>query len=331
MMVTLRHNEFPAGSPPPTQANYEPKTAEPLRFSEGYDAGEGKRNSCRLDQIESCFFPEEGHAKLDFLYLSQKCEKEKVLKKQLLDFPADVVVRTVRSSLSYVHPERRLERNLKLLKKREKLNDVMLKNKVDPERLELFKNLVFPVKIYGKSKCGKFPIVKFSLSEANWEKGSNIFEDSGEFDRLTLHFMENLLSKMKQLGCKGKSANEDAYISSKFILILDLSGYNFSHLQYLMRLNFNHIGSVLGKLYPEILLKVYCLTNKESFGLTKHTLRLAKAASFFNVISKTFVKKVQICTSEGDLLEQLVHTDNFSISQLPNEVGGHFEGRYVLD
>lgn len=287
----------------------------------------------RGEQITSLFLEKEAWAKDDWVQAMKHLSSH-----ELANLEPDFVIRAIRSSGFMAQPERRKKRNLQLLKslvrwrlghkvdkvfslcRGESMNVKRLKY-ISPARVEQFRSLVLPLKLYGFSR-DKNPIVKFSLKESNWKEATKLFRDSVELKYLLILSLESLFRKIQALGCRAGCSDDSVFVTGKYVLIADVEGLNIANLRSGYSLQIYRIVQMIWKYYPETVLKVYVINSK----YCKNASQLL--APF---VPKRIIKRMKFFANERNLLENLTEVDGVEISQIPVEYGGNFEGRYVVD
>lgn len=194
------------------------------------------------------------------------------LPKEVIDsIDIDYLVRKIRSSSFLALPERRLKRNMSLIKKRikwqEKYNvedlPLLCSNlgkgnslHINSNRIEQFRNLVLPLKMFGYSKRGAL-IVKWCFSECKWKLAVSIFKDKTELKTLFALTLETLKNKLRAACCRAKTSRKEVFVTGKLILICNASALSLKRVRIGYSLQLNKFISYISTYYPNMVLKSY--------------------------------------------------------------------------
>lgn len=280
------------------------------------------------------------------VFLKEEAWAVKDAKKLMLVLPegaanninVDYLIRTIRSSSFLALPERRLKRNLSMIKKRIKWqekynvpelpklcgltqNSSLTQIKIDSNRIEQFRNLVLPLKIFGYSK-NDVPIVKWCFSECNWKLASTVFKDKKELKTLICLTLETLKNKLRAACCRAETSRNEVFVTGKFILICNASALNMRNIRNGYGLQLSKFVSYITNFYPDMVLKTYVVH-------AKHSVRGSRV--LYPFVATRIIRRISFFSSDVDVVEALVKYDRFDLSQCPVEFGGSFEGRYVVD
>lgn len=288
----------------------------------------------RCREISKVFLPTEEWAKNDWYRIYPQLSKD-----ELSYLDADVVVRTIRSSEYLAQPERRAKRNLEMLRQRVKwhkkynvqdilrlcegteISKLSLKAYPTPDRIEQFRNLVLPMKMFGFSSTG-VPIVKLSYNESNWSEATKIFKDKAELKILMILTLESLKKKLQLAKCRAEAADNSVFVLGRFILVCDVTGLVMRSIKSGYHLNIFKIVPFIYKYYPDLVLKTYVVHNR-------HFSRGSRL--LYPFVASRIIRKISFFSNEKEVVKQLVTADGFELGQLPVEFGGTFEGSYLVN
>lgn len=246
----------------------------------------------------------------------------------------EMFTETLGTEPSYRRQFKRFRSQQKDIKEHKSHFQYGLKARISPGRVEQFRDLVFPLKLFGFSK-DKNPIVKFSLKEANWKEAVKLFKNKLELKYLLILSLESLFLKLKQSSCSALASSPPVngsiseaetvcnnVVCGKYILICDVDGINFSEIKYGYLLQVHKIVELISKYYPETVLKTYVISSK-------YFQKGSRILSPF--VPKRIIKRMKFFHNEKTLIKNLLENDEVQMSQIPVELGGNFEGRYVLE